>query len=204
MSNNNDDRDRTHGNGSDDTKRLELAPPMEPICSPGVRIIDSLESPPVVFADNYDIAPGAFPVLSPRNTARLPISSYQYTRELTNEESKQEELVPNSAAVYSGANDSSGMAADSAVYAVEAQRVPDGNEEGTRMVAESKYVRLKWYLLGFAFFACGLVGAVVVLLVRPPSAAPTSSVSPPSSAPIEGGGGFLLQCSDRQHQPISS
>ncbi|KAI2503178.1 hypothetical protein MHU86_11281 [Fragilaria crotonensis] len=150
-----------------DTQKLEHAPPREPM-------VDLLERPPAVSASNHKIAPGAFPVRSARNTAtsrtfRSPIMSYDSPRELTNEESKQEDGVPNSAAAGIG------------LYAVEAQRVPDGNEDGTVMVAEAQYVRrMKWYqrrwiVVGLALCACGFAAAVivmVVLFVRQPAAAP--------------------------------
>ena len=56
------------------------------------------------------------------------------------------------------------------------------------MVAEAEFVRMKWYqrrwiFLGLALFACGLVVAVVVLVVRPQSATDTSSLTSPTSAP---------------------
>ncbi|KAI2505047.1 hypothetical protein MHU86_9403 [Fragilaria crotonensis] len=140
-----------------------------------------------VFARNHDVAPGAFHVRSSRNTAtsrtfRSPIRPYVSPGEFADEESKVDDEVPSS------------VAAGSDLYTVEAQRVPDGNEDGTVMVVvEARFVsRMKWYQRRWiiAALACGFVGAVVVivvLVVRPPSAASTSSsfTSPPT-VPITG------------------
>ncbi|KAI2501906.1 hypothetical protein MHU86_12527 [Fragilaria crotonensis] len=185
-----DDRDVAHGAGRvGDTKKLEHALPTDPRMQlpAGFGMVDSMGRPPVVYASNSDVGPGAFPVRSARNTAtgravRSPIRSYDSPREFTNEESKQEDGVPNSAAGGIG------------VYAVEAQRVPDGNEDGTVLVAEAQYVsRMKWYqrrwiVAGLALLACGLfVVLVVVLVVRPPSAASSSSsLTFPPTFPITG------------------
>ncbi|KAI2492109.1 hypothetical protein MHU86_22445 [Fragilaria crotonensis] len=172
-----------HGAGrvGDTTKKLEHALPTDPRMQLPARfgMVDSMGRPPVAYARNSsDVGPGAFRVRSARNTAtgrtvRSPIGSYASPRELTNEESKQEDGVPNSAAAGMG------------VYSVEAQRVPDGNEDGAVLVAEAQYVRTKWYqrrwiTLGLALFACGLVVALVVmvvLLLRQPSAAGTTTPS---------------------------
>jgi hypothetical protein len=178
--NDNDDRNDAHG-GAIGTKILEHAPPSESMPSPGLQMGDLLERPAVVYASNHDVAPGAFHVPSTGNTAtsrtsRSP-SSYESIRELTHEESKQEEGLPNSPAT--GAHDSSRPTAETGFYAVEAQRVPDGNDERKLMVAEAQYVRMKWYQrpLFWWIFVCGLVGALVVLVVLVVG-------SPPSSTPL--------------------
>jgi hypothetical protein len=193
---NNDGKcDVSHGSVGE-TKKLEHAPPGEPMPPPGSRMVDSLERPPVVFlASNHDIAPGSFPMRSTHNAAmsrtfRSPIISHDTTRQFTNEEFKLEDGVPNSAGAYTGAHDSSRVATESSMYAVEAQRVPDGNEEATIMVAEAEYVRTKWYQrrwisLGSILLACALVVVVVVLVVRPQSAASSSSsLTSPTTVPI--------------------
>ncbi|KAI2494424.1 hypothetical protein MHU86_20107 [Fragilaria crotonensis] len=181
-----DDRDVAHGAGSfTDTKKLEHAPPGDPMqLTPGFGMVDSTGGPPVVYASNDGVGPGAFPVRSTRNTAtrrmfRSPIGSYDSTREVTNEESKQEDGVPNSAAV------------GSALYPVEAQRVPDGNEDGTMIVAEAQHLKTKWYqrrwiFVGLALLACGFAAAVVVLVVRPQSASTSSSSTSPPTVPMTG------------------
>ncbi|KAI2489096.1 hypothetical protein MHU86_25498 [Fragilaria crotonensis] len=184
-----DYRDVAHGAGRvGDTKKLEHALPIDPGMQlpAGFGMVDSMGRPPVVYASNDDVGPGAFPVRSARNTAtsrtvRSPIGSYASPREFTNEESKQEDGVPNSAAAGIG------------VYTVEAQRVPDGNEDGTVLVAEAQYLRTKWYqrrwiFVGLALLACGLVVVlVVVLVVRQPSAASSSSsLTSPPTVPITG------------------
>ncbi|KAI2512759.1 hypothetical protein MHU86_1547 [Fragilaria crotonensis] len=164
-----DGRDVAHGTVRH-CKKLELAPSSETIHVPGVGMVDSLEKPPVVSANYHDISPGAFPVRSSRNTAtsrtfRSPVLPHDSTRQSTSEESKEEEGVTNSAGVYAGAYDSSRVAAESGLFLVEAQRVPDGNEDGTMMVAETEYVRTKrynrplyrWIFVGLALFACGLL-----------------------------------------------
>ncbi|KAI2496251.1 hypothetical protein MHU86_18255 [Fragilaria crotonensis] len=186
-----DDRDVAHGAGRvGDTKKLEHAPPTDPrmqLPAAGFGMVDSMGRPPVVYASNSDVGPGAFPVRSGRNTAtrrtvRSPIRSYDSPREFTNEESKQDDGVRNSAVAGIG------------VYAVEAQRVPDGSEDGTVLVAEAQYVRTKWYqrrwiFVGLALLACGFAAAVVVmvvLLVRQPSAAASSSLTPPPTVQTTG------------------
>jgi hypothetical protein len=172
------DRGLAHGS-STDTKLLEHAPPSESMHSRGSRI---LEEPPVAFAINHDVTRGAFPMAPSGDTStrwsfRSPIASYDATREFTNEESKEEENVSN-------------MAAESALYTVEAERVPDGNEEETIMVAKAEYVRRKWnqrrwICLGLALFACGLIVAVVVLVVRPQSATSRSSLTSTNTATVK-------------------
>jgi hypothetical protein len=166
----NDDIDIDLADGSvSATKKLEHAPPCATLPSPGLRI---LERPPVVTASsNHDVTPGAYPVPSSRNIStsrpfRSPFSSYDSTRQFTNEESKQEGNVS--------------MAAESG-FTAEAQRVPDGNEEETMMVVEAINVRTKWYqrrwiFLGSVVLACGLVVAVVVqyATLTSPTPAPTS------------------------------
>jgi hypothetical protein len=157
------------------TDKLEHAQPSEPMPPSGLRMFDSLERPPAVFESNQTVAPGAFPTpssLSMVTTQTLgpPMSSYE--RE--------------------------GLSTEDSLYTVEAERVPDGNEDGPMMVAEAHYVEVKWYQrpmyrwiwVGSIFLACGLVVAVVVLVVvvnRPQSAATSISVSPtpvpPSLAP---------------------
>ena len=180
----NDDIDLgvSHGHGSvsvSGTKKLEHAAPSEIMPSPGFRI---LERPPVVSASNQDVTPGAFLMAPSGDTStswsfRSALNSYDTTRESTNEESKEEDNASN-------------MAAGSGLYTVEAQRVPDGNEEETMMVAEAEYVRTKWYQrrwisLGSILFSCALVVVVVVVLVvRPQSAASSSSLTSPNAAPV--------------------
>ncbi len=193
------DRDVSHGIVGD-MKKLEHAPPGELMPPPGSRMVDVLERSPIVLASNHDISPGAFPVRSLRNTAMSrtfgsPLISHDATRQFTNEESKQEDGVPNSAGgSYTGAHDSSRVATENVMYTVEAQRVPDGHEEGTMMVAEAEYVRTKWYqrpvyrwiLLGSILFACvslGVVVVLVVLVIRPQSTASISSLTSPTTVP---------------------
>jgi hypothetical protein len=140
----NDDIGRGLAHGSfTGTKLLEHAPPSETMPSPGSR---RLEGPSVVSAINQDITPGAFPMAPSGNTStsRSPISSYDTTREFTNEESKEE-------------GNASNMAADSGVYTVEAQLVLYGNKEETIMVAEAEFVRTKWYQRQMDFFGACLV-----------------------------------------------
>ncbi|KAI2505040.1 hypothetical protein MHU86_9396 [Fragilaria crotonensis] len=184
-----DDRGVAHGASVGDTKKLEHALPTDPRMQlpAGFGMVESMGRPPFVYASNSDVGPGAFPVRTARSTAasrtfRTPSGSYDSPKEFATEESKQEDGVPNSAA------------AGIDVYAVEAQRVPDGNEDGTVLVAEAQYVsRMKWYqrrwiVAGLALCACGFAAAVavamVVLLVRPPSAANSSSSAPPTTALI--------------------
>ena len=163
-------------------KRLEHAPPGEVMSSPGLRtrmeVADSVERLPVVLATNHDVAPGAYHV-----------PSYDSTRDFADEESKlEEEEVPSSAGVDTRA------IAESDLHVVEAQRVPDGGEEGTTMIAEAQYVRMKWYqrpnirwmLVGLVLFSCVLLGAVVALVVRPLSGTSSSSSSPPTPEPSTG------------------
>ncbi|KAI2495397.1 hypothetical protein MHU86_19111 [Fragilaria crotonensis] len=180
-----DDREIADGAGRvGDTKNLEHALPTDPRMQlpAGLGMVDSMGRPPVVYASNDGVGPGAFPVVpSFRNTAtsrivRSPIGSYDSPREFIDEESDQGDGVPNSAAV------------GSALYTVEAQRVPDGNEDGTVLVAEAQYVRTKWYqrrwiVVGSILCACGLVIVVVVILVFRPSTAATSSSSLTSPTP---------------------
>jgi hypothetical protein len=181
-------------------KKLEHAPPIRPMPLPRPRMVDSLERPPFVLESNHDNAPGAFPVREPRNTAinrtfMSPIVSHDPPRQFTNEESKEEDNVPNSVGGHPGAYDSSHVATESGLYTVEAQRVPDGHEEATIMVAEAEYVRTKWYqrpvyrwiLVGSILFACvsfGAVAVLVVLVIRPQSAASSSSLTSPTTVPI--------------------
>ena len=174
-----DDDGRDFGHGSArGTQILERAPPSE-----------------AIPASSHHVTPGAYRVSSSRNTATsrafmAPMSSYDSTTELTSEESKQEEEVPNTAGAHTSGHNSSSMAAGSGLYTVEALLVSHGNEEEmeTMMVAEAQYVRIKWYqrrwfFAVLALFACGLVGAVVGLVVnRPPSAGSTSSLT--SSSPV--------------------
>ena len=163
------DREVIHGSVIG-TKKMEHAPPSEIMPSPGLRI---LERPPVVSASNQHVTPGAFLMAPSGDTStswsfRSALNSYDTTRESTNEESKEEDNASN-------------MAAGSGLYTVEAQRVPDGNEEETMMVAEAEFVRTKWYQrrwisLGSILFACALlVVVVVVLVVRPPTTAPATA-----------------------------
>lgn len=128
----------------------------------------------------YGVVAGALSVSSPRNvvttrTFRSTLSSFDSTREFTHEESKQEV-----------------MASESRLFTVEAERVPYEKEEGTMMVAEAQRFTLKWYQrpvyrwisVGSILFACGLVVAVVVLVVRPPSdASSSSSLTSPTPVP---------------------
>ena len=114
-------------------------------------------------------------------TFRYPIIPHDTARLFTNEES--------SAGGYTGAHDSSRVATESGLYTVDAHRVPDGDEEATVMVAEAEYIRMKWYqrpcfIVGLALFACVLFGAVVVFVVRQPSAASSSSLTFPTTALI--------------------
>ncbi|KAI2505059.1 hypothetical protein MHU86_9415 [Fragilaria crotonensis] len=186
-----DDRDVAHGAGRvGDTKKLEHALLIDPRMQlpAGFGLVDSMGWSPVAYASNDGVGPGAFPVRSARNTVtsrtvRSPIGSYDSPKEFATEESQQEDGVPNSAAAGIG------------VYPVEAQRVPDGNEDGTVLVAEAQYVsRMKWYqrrwiVGGLALCACGFAAAVavmVVLLVRQPSASNSSSLTSPPTVQITG------------------
>ncbi|KAI2507625.1 hypothetical protein MHU86_6812 [Fragilaria crotonensis] len=164
---------------------------------PGSQTVDSLERLPDVFASYHDTAPGAFPVRSSHlpatsRTFGSPITLYDTIRRFSHEESTQKDGVAKSAGAYTGAHDSSRVGAESGLYTVEYQRVPDGNEEETMMVAEAQYLRMTWYQhrwvsLGGNLFACGLVCAVVVLLLvlvnRPPSAASSTAVIYPTLYP---------------------
>ncbi|KAI2505055.1 hypothetical protein MHU86_9411 [Fragilaria crotonensis] len=175
-----DDRDDAHGAGRvGDTKKLEHALPTELMQFPaGLGMADSMGKPPVVYASNSDIAPGAFPVVpSFHNMATSetlksrPRSSCASPKEVTNDDSKQVDGVPNSAV------------AGSALYTVKAQRVPDGKEDGMVIVAEAEHLGTKWYqrrwiVVGLALLACCFVAAVVVtvvLFLRQPSASSSSS-----------------------------
>ena len=105
-------------------------------------MVDSLERPPVVVASKKDVAPGALPVRQSRDTA--PTRATRSSN--TNEESKQEEELPNFTRAYTGLqDDSSRIGGGSGLYFVEAQRVPQGNDEETIMVAEAHYIKTKWY-----------------------------------------------------------
>ncbi|KAI2512116.1 hypothetical protein MHU86_2203 [Fragilaria crotonensis] len=183
------------------TKTLEHAPPSDPMHSPGLRKLKSLENPAVVSANNHDVVPGAYPV---RNTAtsqasRPQSNGYAFTREFPNVESMQEDGETDMVRACTGMHDISLVDAERGFYFVEATPVPDGNEEGTMMVAEAQYVRMKWYqrpayrwiLVGSILFACGLVGAVVVLVVRPTSVASSASSTFPTLAPTTGSTGAL-------------
>lgn len=84
--------------------------------------------PPVVHASNHDIAPGASPVRSARNAAisctfRSPMSSHDSPRDISNEETKQKDGMPNSARAYEMVHETSPVATQSGLYTVEAQRV---------------------------------------------------------------------------------
>ncbi|KAI2505057.1 hypothetical protein MHU86_9413 [Fragilaria crotonensis] len=150
----------------------------------GTSLYASLSSPSAAKVDDRDVAHGAGRVGDTKKLQHaLLIGSYDSPREFATEESKQEDGVPNSAAAGIG------------VYAVEAQRVPDGNEDGTVSVAEAQYVsRMKWYqrrwiVAGLALCACGVAAAVavmVVLLVRQPSASNNSSLTSPPTVQITG------------------
>ena len=152
--NDNDGRAVAHGSAYAH-KILEHAPPSEPIPSSSLGVADSLERPTNVPSRNHDVAPGAFPVAPPsrntpsRRTFRSLLSSYVSTREFTNNS-------------YTGSR-------TSGLYAVEAQLVPDENEEGTMIVAEAKPLSMKWYQrpLFRWMLAFGLVGGVELpLLMR--------------------------------------
>ena len=160
---NTDGRDVAHGVVTG-RKKLEHAAPGEPISPSGLGTEASLERPLAVFAsnDNHDDAPGAFPIFpSSHNTAtsrtfRSSISSYDSTRDFSNEEFKQGEGVPNSTGSNIGERARS-------LYAVEAQLVPDGNEGGSTIVAEAKSVTLKCYqrpLSRWIFVGSILLGCV--------------------------------------------
>ena len=183
-------------------KNLEHAPPGEPMPSPRLPMVDSSVTPPVVSARIPDVAPGAFSVSPPsRNTAssrsfRSPLSSYDTSREFADGESNQGAGVRNSAGAHIPSHDSSRTAVERGLYTVEAQRVPDGNEEGTVMVPEAQYARMIWNLRVYRWIfvygiviACGLLGTVVVLVVllnRAQSAASSSSLTSSTTDPING------------------
>ena len=183
MLNNNDDCDVAKVEGS---KRLEHAPPVEPMRPRGRRMVGSLERPPVSAVSNHDVVPGAFRVRSSRNratsrTSSVPVGLYVSSRGFANEESKQEEWLLDPA----GAD---ARAPGRNLHPVEAQLVP----EETMMVAEAHHVRTKWYqrrwiVVGLALFACSLVGVVIVLVVvlsRQPASAGSSSLSSTTPASI--------------------
>ncbi|KAI2491385.1 hypothetical protein MHU86_23174 [Fragilaria crotonensis] len=161
-----------HNQGSaSGKKRLEHAPPNEPIPSTGIRMADSSERPPVSNARNQDGTAGALPLAPPsRNTATngtflSPISAYDPPRQLTNEDSAGE---------YTGGHNSNRMAAESDVDIVEAYRVP------TQWYRRPVY---RLILVGSILLVCCLVGAVVALVIlvnRPPSAASSSSLTSPT------------------------
>ena len=185
-----DDRYLAHGSVSC-TKRLEHAPPSEPMRPPGLQVVDSMESSPLVSASNQDVATAAFPVQSFLNgetsrTFRSPPRSTDSTRQSTTEDSKQDDGAPNPTGADTGSHGSTRVAAESDLYIVDAQLAP---EKGTIRVANAEYVVTKWYQrpLYRRIFACGVVGAVAVLVVglvvRPTSAASTSSTMLPTPAP---------------------
>ncbi|KAI2500330.1 hypothetical protein MHU86_14138 [Fragilaria crotonensis] len=65
-----------------ETKKLELAPPSEPMPSPGLRMVDSMaRRPPAGVASNRDVGPGAFrakdPIASQRHVGH---SGHQFVR----------------------------------------------------------------------------------------------------------------------------
>ena len=183
--NDNDDRDIAFGDGG---VRLANAPLVEPMRPPGRLLAGSLERPPVVAVNNHEASPGAFPVRSSRNiatsrTPSVPIGLYDSSRGFNNEESKQEEVLSDSAGA-----DASTPRGD--LHAVEAQLVP----VETMMVAEAQHVRMKWYQrplyrwisVGSILCACSLFGVVIVLVVvlsRQPAAASSSSVLPSTPPP---------------------
>lgn len=160
-------RNVAHGIGRR-TKKLDHAPPSEPMSSAtGQDMVDSCDTPPSVFVSNHEVAPGAFAVVSSSHntatsrTSSYPTSSYVSTREFTNDS-------------YTGSR-------PSGLYAVEAQLVPDENEEGTTIVAEAKPLSMKWYQrpLFRWMLACGLVGVVVVTVVLVVRPKPAATVAPP-------------------------
>ncbi|KAI2505024.1 hypothetical protein MHU86_9380 [Fragilaria crotonensis] len=142
-----DDRDVAHGaSDSAGIKKLEHALPSEPMSTTGLEVIDSSERPPPVYASNREVTPGAFPVVpsshnpTSSQTLRSRPRRSSFGRELTNEESRQDDGVPNSAGAYAGWNDSAREATESGLYTVEASLVSDGNDDETTIVAEAKSI----------------------------------------------------------------
>ncbi|KAI2489100.1 hypothetical protein MHU86_25502 [Fragilaria crotonensis] len=189
-----DNCDVAHAGSVSDTKKLEHAPPSEPMPSTGLGMMDSSERTPTDSASDHDVAPAAFPVEpTSRNTAtsrifRSPIGSHDSPSELANEESKQEDGPPSSAGAHPNAHDGSRVATESGLYAEEAQRVPDGNKDRTVAVAETQYLNLKWYQrrwisLGVVCCLIGTVVVIVVLVLRQPAEATMSSLTSPTTVP---------------------
>ncbi|KAI2505049.1 hypothetical protein MHU86_9405 [Fragilaria crotonensis] len=182
-----DDRDVSNGGSVSGTKELEHALPSEPMPSTEPEMVDSLERPPAgsasVTANNHDVAPGAFAVVpSSRNTATSPTLRprlkrlYDSKRELTNEESKQDESIANCASAGSG------------LHGLEAQQDPDGNEEGATIVAAAQLVRTKlyrrqWIFVGLACYFIGTAVVIIVLIVQPQSASSRPSLTSPTRSP---------------------
>ncbi|KAI2505230.1 hypothetical protein MHU86_9226 [Fragilaria crotonensis] len=167
----NDDRDVAHAGRVSGTKKVNQTPTGGKMHVLGLGMVDSWDA-----KKNHDVSPGAIPLRSPRNPAtsqasRSPISSYDSARESTNDESKQEDGVPDSAGAYPDAHDSRRMAAGS-VYTVEALCVPDGNEDGAMMVAEAQHLTLKWYQRPLYRW---------IFLGTPPTTAPIAPAIPPST-----------------------
>ncbi|KAI2501663.1 hypothetical protein MHU86_12787 [Fragilaria crotonensis] len=173
MWNDSDDHELTPSSGR---YRLEHASPVEPPRPPGHRSVLSWSSPQVEFSNNRGVVPGAFAAAPSHITATsetfgVPrMGSHDSWRELANEESKQEETDIGAPGID--------------LYAVEARLA---QEEAT-MIAEAKYVKIKWYQrplyrwisVGSVLLTCVLLGAVIVLFVvlfRPSASATTSSAS---------------------------
>jgi hypothetical protein len=139
-----------------------------------------LKTPQVGFPSNQDVAPGEIPVPSSRVivttwTVRAPSNSVEFCSEFTPEESKHDEEVQNYAGAYTGAPDDSRMTAENGLYIKQDQQVPDvphRNEVGS-MAGETQDVGTRWYqrpvyrwlLVGCILLVCGLVGAVVALVI---------------------------------------
>lgn len=190
LTRNHEKKDFAHGVGE---KRLDHAPPVEPSRPPSRLMVDSVENRAVLVLTNHEVRPGAFAVEPSLNGATAPtchISSHESYGAFSAEEFKEEEVVPNSAGADNSAHNNTRMNDD--VYAVEAHRVQDEEEETNVMIADAQYIRIKWYqrplyrwiLFGSVLFSSFLLGTVVVLVVVRPASAGNPSSPAPTAAPI--------------------
>ena len=163
-----------------DTRKvvLEHALPVEPYSPTRRHVPEPSERDAAIVTNNHDVAPGAVAVAPSRlgRTTPPPLSSYDSSIQFANDESRQEGGIPNNRQLV-----------ESDFYEVEAQRVP----EGTDLVAEAEHVTVKWYqrplywlfLAGGLLFVGALLGAVMVLVVRP-GEAKNPAASAPTTAPL--------------------
>ncbi len=109
------------------------------------------------------------------------------------QDSKQEEEVPDSVGADTNAHDSRRMTAESGLHTAKAQRVPERDEEEAMVIEESQSDGMKWYqrplyrwiCVGFALLVCIPLVTVIVFVVRPWGVS-SSSLPPPTPEPTTG------------------